>query len=204
MIHRFLKFLKKQRIIRYDPLEDIPMPKGTFKIGSILTAAQIELLEKNITEPYLSIFRLFLYLGMRAGSLLKNKSEKWQPIIYDEINNKIQIYMSKVNRFLYMPIPCNHGIREIIVSHLDNDYRVVFGITALEFYTELKRVSNRLGFHCTAHTLRRTFGTMITSQTGNIATTAGLLGHTDIKMTFKYYSHVLDRDKLQALDNLHY
>ena len=204
MIRRYVKFLVQSRKIDRDPLENSPAPKDNFEIGAILSHEQIQSLESALNEPYKSAFYLYLYLGIRAGGLLRNKSDKWKPMVYDAQTDRMRIFMSKVNRYLYLPVPQNHGIKEILLAHRNEQGEIIFDVSSYQFYEVIKTTASSLGFQATVQMLRRTFGTQITTATGNLAITAGLMGHKNIATTYKYYAHVLDADKRQALDALTY
>ena len=72
------------------------------------------------------------------------------------------------------------------------------------FLDTYQRLCNRIGIRQgrTIHSLRHTFCTILARQGVSLLDASRLMGHSNINITAKIYSHVTDNDKIQAVEKL--
>ena len=53
---------------------------------------------------------------------------------------------------------------------------------------------------CTPHELRHSFGSLLLKKGVDIKVVSTLLGHKDISVTYNVYIHILEEQKVEAID----
>ena len=63
---------------------------------------------------------------------------------------------------------------------------------------------SKLDFDFTAHQLRHTYASMLYEAGVDVKTASELLGHSDIEITMKIYTHLTEKGKKQSIEKYDY
>lgn len=189
-------------ILRYNPCIEAKVPKGLKTTPRLLPSdEELKIVKEGWKEPGGLLPYFILYTGCRKGEALA--------LTYKDINHKKKIIT--INKSLayigskpYIKEPKTAaGIREIIL--LDNLAAVLprgIGNTLLfpgpdgelmkpgAYERAWGRWKKRVGVTLTAHQLRHGYATMLYEAGIDEREAMELLGHTDIALTHKIYTHI--------------
>ena len=172
-------------------------------------------------------FRLLAYTGMRAGEAL---ALTWDDIDFDNkmifINKNIVTVQDRdkggIKRIIQdstkthsstriIPISSNAEIalRGLKETQPDGCTHVISTVNNTPVYTKnlsrtFDRVQTAAGIeeHGTLHSLRHTFATRLLSVGEDVKVVSELLGHANIAITYDTYIHVIDEQKLKAVQKI--
>lgn len=206
VVHSALKlyfhFLYETKIITINPMLYVPRPRN--KKDSLIERVYLEpnelqIMVNNIQNDTsnviwknrdILILMVFLYTGIRCTALTEiniediNIKDKTLSII-DKRNKRrlfkiddemIEVYLKVVNQNNQFKAKTN-------ALFISNRYD---RISARTVSRVIEKYSCNLGKHITPHKLRRSFGTNLYNQTGDIYAVQNALGHEDIRTTQIY------------------
>jgi integrase len=232
ILRTFFRYCVKADILMKSPLLAVELPKipqKTTPVNEALKDSDVEKLIKATKEDISSFPYLFLaFTGLRVGELMAlmykdidfseglisvNKSLKYEPhpVVSD---TKTPASIRRV--------PVLDEIKPLLLEHikaiklknkniirLDGNF-ILFPseegtyrrkASLLEGYKALcKRLDIRQGK--TLHSLRHTFCTILARQGVSLLDASRLMGHSNVGVTAKIYSHVTDNDKKNAVRKL--
>lgn len=201
---------RKDKIIPFDPFEDIKKPKPDLVQDQFWTKLEInQFLLANRNDQLLPFFFVAVHTGLRLAELC---GLKWDRI--DFVNNQISVTRTrdkyglkettktKIKRF----VPMTQEVRILLLAlhqkSIGNPYvfleadgsEVKYAHVYRRFGNAQKKagITNKIRFH----DLRHSFASNYMMNGGNVFDLQKLLGHTDIKMTMRY-AH-LTPDHLQS------
>lgn len=201
---------RKDKIIPFDPFEDIKKPKPDLVQDQFWTKLEInQFLLANKNDQLLPFFFVAVHSGLRLAELC---GLKWDRI--DFANNQISVTRTrdkyglkettktKIKRF----VPMTNEVRVLLLAlhkrNLNNPYIFLEADGSEVKYAHIYRrfgkaqakagITNKIRFH----DLRHSFASNYMMNGGNVFDLQKLLGHTDIKMTMRY-AH-LTPDHLQS------
>ena len=174
-----------------------------------------------------TIFIFAMYTGLRIGEVLA-LTHKDIDFKENTVNvNKSLRYMNRGNGCEFIidetktassirKVPLHNNLIEILNLHIQNEKKKyknlgikfsnslpLFATNTCRYYKPdnvlkmLKRIVD-----CKFHDLKHTFCTMLAEQGVDIKTASVLMGHSDIKMTANIYTHISDKQKKKAIQNL--
>lgn len=191
---------RKDKIIPFDPFEDIKKPKPDLVQDQFWTKLEInQFLIANRNDQLLPFFFVAVHTGLRLAELC---GLKWDRI--DFVNNQISVTRTrdkyglkettktKIKRF----VPMTSEVRALLIAlhkrNLGNPYifleadgsEVKYAHVYRRFGNAQKKagITNKIRFH----DLRHSFASNYMMNGGNVFDLQKLLGHTDIKMTMRY------------------
>lgn len=186
-LNAYVKVLRKYgEFIDNDELRKIKyLPKNQAKV-STLTDKEIEIfLEIDDTQPTKSLFfSILAYTGMRPIEA--------NNLTVDDIqfaSNSIRILATKTQTYRTIPIP--QPIKESLRQHCNTvDYKLFRGYSAQVLYQQFHKRLNmmgikRKGLH--VYSLRHSYATRMVDADCDPFSVKELLGHSDLKMTERYY-----------------
>jgi len=201
---------RKDKLIPFDPFEDIKKPKPDLVQDQFWTKLEInQFLLANKNDQLLPFFFVAVHTGLRLAELC---ALKWDRI--DFVNNQISVTRTrdkyglkettktKIKRF----VPMTQEVRILILAlhkkSIGNPYVFLEANGTEVKYAHVYRrfgnaqrkagITNKIRFH----DLRHSFASNYMMNGGNVFDLQKLLGHTDIKMTMRY-AH-LTPDHLQS------
>lgn len=229
-IHKMLKsaiyYAHNHSYIMHIPVKNIslPKPKEKKQIRAFTEEEQQILLKEFNNHKYGLLFKLTLGTGLRLGEVI---ALRWS-----DINSNI-LTVSKMMKRSYsenkeiwiegcvktqssnrdIPIPLNI-LKELNLlkntkNILDDEY-IFVDSNGKPFKNDTIRKSfsillNNLKIeNASFHTLRHTYATRLFENKVPLKTVSILLGHADINITANVYTHVLDNEKLKAVDAINY
>lgn len=221
-LRSFFKYLKKERRVENNPMEEIDTPKLEKTIPISLSYEQVErLLSQPDTDTYLGfrdrcIMELLYSSGLRISELAKlNRDE------FDVKNHLLRIH-GKGKKQRVVPISesaakwikdyLNHSERE----HNGNQHRAQVDKEAIFLNKWGKRITMRsldrnfskyllasgLSSNVTPHTIRHTIATHWLEKGMDLKTIQVLLGHNSLATT-TIYTHVSTRLKCEVYEKAH-
>lgn len=186
------------RLIAFNPFKNIELPKHKKEESKALTREQeLALLDACNKDKYGDLFRVYLFLGLRRGEGLaltradidfENKT-----VAISKTFNKGIVRQNTKTEAGTRIIPLFDNVRPILekYKYLDSDKRL-FKLNEGNAYRHFKHileVANLDGLGITIHSLRHTFATRCYENSVDVKTAAKWLGHTDISLTLKIYTH---------------
>ena len=208
----FCKFLTEEGIITKDPLKGIsnPMPRTKVVCPDMDTVqAFIKALDVHTYRErrLRCIILLIVDTGLRRGEIC---GLKVNDLDLDNMLLTVRAETSKSRRERIVPISPQvarevHRFIMLCAKSWKTDY--IFPSDTGEYLephnlaASARLISDRIGIKIKLHGLRHLCATEFLRETGNIALTAKLLGHTNISVTSRYYEH-LDIKDLQEAHNV--
>ena len=157
-------------------------------------------------------------IDMTAGTINVNKSMKFLTVngAYQPVEGSTKTKSS------IRTVPILPALKPFLKAHISNEMekhfrlgipfskdKILFSSTvgtyreAANVLKQFKRLCNRLGIEqATFHSLRHTFCTMLAKQGVPLKTASVLMGHSDIGVTAKVYTHVDDTEKKKGIERL--
>ena len=160
----------------------------------------------RLEEKDALLLALLIFTGMRRGEVL---GLRWEDISDDMIHIKRSITY-KGNRPIVGKTKSKAGVREIPITAQLRPYIAsrktgyVIGdgqepITESTYDRTWERIGKTINLHgATAHVLRHTFLTVLSSTGATVKTLQAIAGHADIQTTMNRYVHKVSEDVLQA------
>jgi integrase/recombinase XerD len=205
----FCKFLLEESILTKDPTKGIKlsMPGKKADIPTLEQAKEfIKALDSHsFTDKRLRVMLLVaLDTGLRRGELCGLRQDD---IENDLLAINVRPETSKVRKGRLVPVS-PQVFREIkkFVSLIPQEWGTCWLFPSNDgsqllpenFGRQMRRASKKTGVSLKIHGLRHLCATEFLRQTGNIALTAQLLGHSNISTTSKFYEHLNFGDLQEA------
>ncbi|MGE4445601.1 MAG: tyrosine-type recombinase/integrase [Synergistaceae bacterium] len=205
----FCKFLLEEGVINKDPLKGIknPMPQTKIVCPEMET---VQAFLKSLNSKVYGEMRLRCVIllavdsGLRLGEICGLKRSD---LDMDNMLITVQAETSKSRRKRVVPVSpqvVKELYRFMIACSKNWESEWMFPTETGEYMKpaslglSIRRISNKTGIKLKMHGLRHLCATEFLRQTGNIALTAQLLGHTNITVTSKFYEHLNITDLQQA------
>ena len=197
----FCKFLVEEGLLVKNPMRGIknPMPRKKADLPSIVELKTFinSLSDKKFTDRRLRVVLLVaLDTGLRRGELCGLQRDDFD---MEGMTLTVRPETSKVRMGRVVPLS-PQTCREIrkFVSTFPSDWSTPYlfpteqgePLTPSNLGRQVGRKNKELGTHIKIHGLRHLCATEFLRNTGNIALTAKLLGHTNIKTTSTFYEHL--------------
>ena len=197
---------RKNKLIPDDPAEDLTAPRGTKGTHRALTQAEVKLiLDRWQSCPAGLWCMVMLFAGLRRGEMM---ALDWSAV--DLTARTLTVCQTAVihnNKMLVQPrAKSQAGLRIIpIVEPLYNALVSVpqarrsgfvclsanyTALTETALKRGLERFTRILGFTFRCHDLRHTFATLLYDSGADVKTAAYLLGHSDVMVTMRIYTHL--------------
>ena len=196
-------------LIERQPCRKIILPRAEHKEMPFLEPSEIAAVLKHIEEPARTLVATLAYSGMRTGEA---RGLQWKDIDFE--NHLISVERSW-NKYNGLDDPKSKASRRAVplLPHLEGILRDFYkrqgspakdaflflnGKRPLEirrrFETALKKEGLR---HCTVHSLRHGFASLLLSRGASIMAVQRCLGHGSATLTLNVYAHLM-RDDLGA------
>lgn len=193
---RVLKSASKEGYFRHSPAEDLPAKVGmNKKIKEILNAEEYNKLMKTPCLNYevKKAFVFSLYTGMRWTDI--------KPLLWVNIKaDSFEIIQKKTSRSLEAPL---HDLAKTILGERKNG--LVFKLPTQDGANKILKkwcVEAKLDKHITWHCARHSFSVLLQQNGVDIATVAGMLGHTTTKYVHQTYKRYSKSQALEAIQKL--
>lgn len=205
----FCKFLVEEGLLAKNPMRGIknPMPRKKADLPSIVELKTFinSLSDKKFTDRRLKVTLLVaLDTGLRRGELCGLQRDDFD---MEGMTLAVRPETSKVRMGRVVPLSYQ-TCREIrkFVSTFPDDWNTPYifpteqgePLTPSNLGRQVGRKNKELGTHIKIHGLRHLCATEFLRNTGNLALTAKLLGHTDVKTTSAFYEHLTFDDLRNA------
>jgi site-specific recombinase XerD len=204
-LNRFFKWLKNQKYMDSNPMEDVSYPKVEYKDRKYLKKEQIEKILISVGE--LSDWRstligkrnkLIIYLGMYCGL----RRGEFMNIKLDDINLDRKLLTvngdtskSKITRVIPMNGRVVSLLKDYLIDRKRKGYKTSYLLVSrnrdnkftyhgLKHLVEKIKKTSGIPFH--VHSLRHTYAVNSLYQGTDIAKLKQLMGHSDIRMTALY------------------
>lgn len=205
---------RKNKLIADDPAEDLTAPKGTSGTHRALTRDEIKLiLGRWNTCPAGIWCMLMLFAGLRRSEMM---ALDWSCVDMTErtltvrqvgvlLNNKMIVQNRAKSKAGLRIIPIVEPLYNVFKSIPDAN-RCGFvclsangaALTETAFRRGIERFTHILGYSFRSHDLRHTFCTMLYSSGVDVKTAAYLMGHSDVTVTMKVYTHLSEETKRKS------
>ncbi len=193
---RVLKAAKKDGYVKNNPAEDIAAKSNlNKKIKEILTEEEyIKLMNTPCTNYEVKkAFVFSLYTGLRWADV---KPLKWENVK----EHSIVIEQNKTGVFLEVPL---HDTALKILG--ERKTGLVFHLPTADGANKVLRkwsADAELGKHITWHSARHSFSVLLQQKGVDLATVAGMLGHTTTKYVQQTYKRYLQNNAKEAIQKL--
>ena len=196
-----LKLAVKQRIIPFNPADEVETPRVNHPKREYLTTEELKAAaEAECRYPVLKNAFLFSCLtGLRWSDVQKLK---WSEVVKTDSGWRVDFSQKKTSKLQYLDIPDN-ALKYLGNRELPED-RVFIGLKYSSYMNvELQRwmlaagITKKITFHCARHTfaiLQLTYG-------ADIYTVSKLLGHSELKTT-QVYADIIDEKRREAVNRL--
>lgn len=205
----FCKFLLEEGVISKDPLKGVknPMPQTKITCPEMETVqAFLKALDGNLYgEVRLRcIVLLAVDTGLRLGEICGLKRSD---LDMDNMLITVRAETSKSKKKRVIPVSpqvVKEIYRFVIACSKSWQSEWVFPTETGDYMRpsnlglSIRRVSRKTGIKLKMHGLRHLCATEFLRETGNLALTAQLLGHTNITVTSRFYEHLDITDLQQA------
>ncbi len=201
----FSTFLVEEGVLEENPMRGIknPMPRKKANLPLLEDVKDFldSLNPKRFTDRRLKVMLLVAYdTGLRRGELCGLQRDDFD---MEGMTLTVRPETSKVRTGRIVPISpqVSQEIRKFMAL-IPEEWKTPYifpteqgePLTPQNFGRQVGRKNKELGSHMKIHGLRHACATEFLRNTGNIALTAQLLGHTDIKTTSAFYEHLDLRD----------
>ncbi|MFH1727377.1 MAG: site-specific tyrosine recombinase XerD [Pseudomonadota bacterium] len=211
-IRSFFKFLLMEKIIKVNPISELPFPKRHHKIPYTLSIDSVnQLLNfEGLTEPYdirnETMILLLYSTGLRVSELVSLK------LTNIDFNASILRIIGKGDKERIVPIGSQAFNKlEYYIKYTRDSFikerktNFVFltkrgrSMTRQSFWNIIKKrlLACNLSNKVSPHTLRHSFATHMLQNGADLRIIQELLGHSDISTT-QIYTHV-DKEKLKSI-----
>jgi integrase/recombinase XerD len=193
---RVLKKATKDGYFRQNPSEELPAKiGGNKKLKEILTAEEYSKLMNTpcLNHEVKKAFVFSLYTGLRWIDV---KSLTWSQIR----NNSVSIIQNKTNIPLEIPL---HSIAKSTLS--ERKEGLIFHLPTQDRANKILLkwcIDAKLEKHITWHCARHSFSVLLQQKGVDIATIAGILGHTSSKYVHETYKRYIKIDAEEAIHRL--
>ena len=202
---------RKNKLISDDPAEDLSAPVGTKGTHRALTREEISLIvDRWQSCPAGFWTMLMLFAGLRRSEMI---ALDWSAVDLAERALTVkQVGILHNNQMIVQPrAKSQAGLRVIpIVAPLYNALTTVpealrsgfvclsanhTALTETAVQWGIQRFTRILGFTFRCHDLRHTFATLLYDSGADVKTAAYLLGHSDVTVTMRIYTHLSEQRK---------
>ena len=193
---RVLKKATKEGYFRQNPSEELPAKVGgNKKLKEILTAEEYSMLMHTPCLNYevKKAFVFSLYTGLRWVDV---KSLTWSMIK----NNSVSIIQNKTKIPLVIPL---HSIAKSTLG--ERKAGLIFRLPTQDGANKILGkwcMDAKLDKHITWHCARHSFSVLLQQKGVDIATIAGILGHTSSKYVHETYKRYIKIDAEEAIQKL--
>ena len=221
-LRSFFAYLRKEKILSHNPMEDIATPKREKKLPVALTYEQVDLLfQQPDTTTYLGfrdrcIMELFYSSGLRLSELVMLNRKDYDVdacVIYVQgKGRKMRILPITHTAATWLNNYLQHTEREMDTKDhkKEKDKQAIFlnkkgtRITVRSIDRHFKRYLKKSGLAetITPHTIRHTIATHWLEKGMDLKTIQMLLGHGCLATT-TIYTHVSTKLKKQVYDQCH-
>lgn len=202
---------RKNRLISDDPADDLSAPVGTKGTHRALTKQEIEIILNNWQSVYSGIWvMLMLFAGLRRGEMI---AIDWSDVDLSErtltvrqvgviVSNKVIIEHRTKTRAGSRIIPIGQPLLEALLSIPPKQrsgficlsaHRQPLTETAVRRGIEMFQKKAGISFRC--HDLRHTFCSLLYDGNVDVQTAAYLMGHSDVMVTMRIYTHLSEERK---------
>lgn len=227
-LNKFFNYCIKTDMLTRNPLLGVELPKllKTTELNTALHDCDIQKLVaacKNNMKYFPFVFACFT--GLRAGELLAltyrdldlttDMINVEKSVKYLTLDGKFQFLLSNVKTGAGVRrVPILAELKPLLLEHIKNlsvsDDRLLFPSATgtyrehSNFLQAFKRLCNKLEIRtgCTIHSLRHTFCTILARRGVSLLDASRLMGHSNVNITAKIYSHITDADKKNAVQKL--
>lgn len=222
-LHRMLKTALqravKERLIPFNPAEDIVLPKPEKAEMKTLKPEDLDaFLAEADRRGVLPMFFLELCTGLRKGELtallwsdldVERRTLSVSKSAAREKGGGVKIIKPKTNNSI-RTIPVSQAVVDMLIKehekHPDNPYMFPSPVTGGMYYPDaVSRLNTKIldsaGLeHIRMHDLRHTFATVALQNGTDIKTVSSMLGHADAGFTLRTYTHTSMAAQAEAAD----
>jgi integrase/recombinase XerD len=196
-----LNLAVKQRILTYNPANEIEAPRASYPKREHLTTDELLAISKaECRYPVLKNAFLFSCLtGLRWSDVQKLK---WSEVVETDSGWRVDFSHRKTEKLQYLDIPDN--ALQFLGDRQNLDQKVFTSLkyssymnVALQRWMMEAGITKKITFHCARHTfaiLQLTYG-------ADIYTLSKLLGHSELKTT-QVYADIIDSKRREAVNRL--
>lgn len=200
----FFNFLKKEREIKENPMENVEKIKPKRKLKQLLTESELKLLFNSFNLTLFHEYRTWLQLRLILDTGIRaTECCLLEPEDIDFKTKAILIRNSKNGheRYVYFGHKLSVDLKRWI-AHRDRytDSPYLFpttrgtALTVTNFESTVRRKGNNLDLHVHPHLLRNNFAKHYLLNNGDFATLSRILGHASVETTMKAYLDFSDRE----------
>ena len=215
-IKSFYKFLMIEKIVKYNPADNISLPKIKKSLPKVLSEEEVNLLlnidlKDNYSYRNKAMLEVMYATGLRVSELINLKT-------YDiDINNALLRTIGKGSKERIIPLgniaisALNKYINEYrhtLFKKEVNDYLFLNNhgkpMTRQGFFKIIKKLADEKGIktELSPHTLRHSFASHLLKHGADLRSIQEMLGHSDISTT-QIYTHVSDESLKETLKKFH-
>ncbi|MFO8028980.1 MAG: site-specific integrase [Cyclonatronaceae bacterium] len=196
-----LNLAVKQRILTYNPANEIEAPKVSYPKREYLTTDELKAAAKaECRYPVLKNAFLFSCLtGLRWSDVQKLT---WSEVVKTDSGWRVDFSQKKTEKLQYLDIPDN--ALQYLGDRQADDERVFTGLkyssymnVALQRWMMEAGITKKITFHCARHT----FAILQLQYGADIYTVSKLLGHSELKTT-QIYADIIDSKRREAVNRL--
>lgn len=205
---------RKNKLIKDDPAEDLTAPKGTKGEHRALTQGEVKTIVDNWSTIYSGLWiMIMLFAGLRRSEMMaldwSNVDMRERTLTVKQVgvllNNRMIVQQRTKTSAGTRIIPISAPLFQALAT-VPPDRRT--GFICLSARSEplsetairrgVEQAIKKLGVSFRCHDLRHTFCTMLYNGGVDVKTAAYLMGHSDVSVTMKIYTHLSEEKRLSS------
>jgi len=204
----FFEHAVQNNYLQVSPCKNIKFVKEAQKKVKVLSMQEVTSLLTILPGQWADLVQVALYTGARCGEICRLKIKdidlaSAEPNATIESTNenptkskKFRVVpLPKVSLQLFTRLTTDKNINKyLLLNPSGNPWKTAWIRRRFSKYCKEAKVS------CTFHDLRRTYGAWLVMQGVDLVTVQENLGHSDISVTIKHYTHLVLQHRSQQTD----
>jgi len=204
----FFQYAVNDHYLYVSPCQNVKPVKETVKKVRVLSRDEVETLLAVLPNSWRDLIKTALYTGARCGEVCRLKIKD-----IDLVSNEPNVTIESTNanptkskKFRVVPLPkASLPLFNRLIQNKRPNNHLLSNPSGNPWKTawirrRFKKYCDSAKIDCTFHDLRRTYGAWLVMQGVDLVTVQENLGHSDISVTIKHYTHLVIKHRSQQTD----
>ncbi|MDM8553480.1 tyrosine-type recombinase/integrase [Desulfococcaceae bacterium HSG7] len=202
----FFNHAVQNNYLHVSPCQNVKPVKESIKKIRILSKDEVQTLLSILPQQWRDLIKVALYTGARCGEIcrLKVKDIEGNRLTIESTNQN----PTKSRKFRVIPLPkASLPLFSRLTENKKTNNYLLVNPSKNQWKTawirrRLKKYCQSANIDCTFHDLRRTYGAWLVMAGADLVTVKENLGHSDISITVKHYTHLSIKFRAEQTDKL--